>query len=342
MRFLLLPLSIFYGYVVGIRNKLFNWKILKSKTFNIPIICVGNLSVGGTGKTPHIEYLIKLLYNKKIAILSRGYGRVTKDLRFVKVDENYLLVGDEPLQIKQKFPKVIVIVSENRIEGVREILKNHPETEVILMDDGFQHRYLNAGLNIILNNYEKPIYSDYLIPFGGLRESINSLKRAKIIITTKCPKLNEEEKNYITTNLNLHKNQSKYFSSIEYDICKNLISKTTISNLKGYNILLLTSIANADNLKNYLENKENIVSHLAYPDHHKFSDKNIKYILRKFKDNNYDKNIILTTEKDKVKLANFIDYFKGINIYYIQIKVNIQNYEKFNNEILKYVTSYKR
>ena len=342
MRFLLLPLSIFYGFIVGIRNKLFNWKILKNKTFNIPIICVGNISIGGTGKTPHIEYLIKVLSNKKIAVLSRGYGRVTKGVRFVKEDENYLHVGDEPLQIKQKFPKVKVIVSENRRKGVQEILRKFPETEVILMDDGFQHRYLNTGLNIILNNYEKPIYSDYLIPFGGLRESINSLKRAKIIITTKCPKLNEEEKNYISKKVNLQKNQLKYFSSIEYDKCRNLISKTAISNLKGYNILLVTSIANAHNLKNYLEHNQNTVNHLAFPDHHKFSDKNINDILTKFKDNNYDKNIILTTEKDKVKLTNFIDYFKGINIYYIQIKVNIQNYKKFNNEILKYVTNYKR
>ena len=176
MRFLLLPFYLVYGLIVSIRNLLFDWQILKSKTYNIPIICVGNISVGGTGKTPHIEYLINLLSKKEITILSRGYGRVSKEKKIVKIDSNYVDVGDEPLQIKQKFPQTNVIVSNNRRIGMEEILKKYPSTDIVLMDDGFQHRWIDVGLNIILNNYSRPIYSDYLMPIGRLRESNLLLK----------------------------------------------------------------------------------------------------------------------------------------------------------------------
>ena len=223
MRFLLLPLYLVYGLIISIRNILFDWKILKSKKYDLPIICVGNISVGGTGKTPHIEYLINLLSEKNITILSRGYGRVSKDEKLVTIDSNYLDVGDEPLQIKQKFPQTNVIVSKNRRRGMEEILKKHPSTDIVLMDDGFQHRWVEKGLNIILNNYSRPIYSDYLMPIGRLRESISSIKRANIIITTKCPNINEKEKKYITKKLTLSNKQKIYFSSVKYGKCRDFL-----------------------------------------------------------------------------------------------------------------------
>ena len=342
MRFLLFPFYLVYGLIVSMRNLLFDWQILKSKTYNIPIICVGNISVGGTGKTPHVEYLINLLYDKEITILSRGYGRVSKEKKIVKIDSNYLDVGDEPLQIKQKFPQTNVIVSNNRRRGIEEILKKYPSTDLVLMDDGFQHRWVDTGLNIILNNYSRPIYSDYLIPIGRLRESKSSIKRANIIITTKCPDINEKEKNYISNKLNLSQKQKIFFSSVKYGKFREIFSNKIFDNIHGYNILLVTSIANAEDLKIFLKSNQNLVTHLSFPDHHKYSNSDIEDILIKFNSFNSDKNIILTTEKDKVKLVNFKDNFKGNKIYFIPIEINIQDFEKFNNEIIQYVTEHKR
>ena len=342
MRFLLLPFNLVYLSIVSIRNILFDWKIFKSTTYDIPIICVGNISVGGTGKTPHIEYLINLLSGYKLTILSRGYGRESKEKKLVSLESNYLDVGDEPLQIKQKFPHTNVIVSKNRRKGIEEILKKHPDTDVVLMDDGFQHRWVNTGLNIILNNYSRPIYSDYLMPIGRLREPKSSIKRANIIITTKCPNINEEERNYISTKLNICKKQKIYFSSIRYGKCREIFSNKIIDNIKGYNILLVSSIANAEELKKFLRRNQNLVTHLEFPDHHKYTNSDIENILVKFNSYNSDKNIILTTEKDKVKLVNFKDDLKGNHIYFLPIEINLKESEKFNNEIIKYVTEHKR
>ena len=340
MRFSLFPFYLIYGLIVSIRNLLFDWQILKSKTYNIPIICVGNISVGGTGKTPHVEYLINILSEKEITILSRGYGRVSKEKKIVKIDSNYVDVGDEPLQIKQKFPQTNVIVSNNRRKGMEEILKKYPSTDIVLMDDGFQHRWIDVGLNIILNNYSRPIYSDYLMPIGRLRESKSSIKRANIIITTKCPDINEKEKNYISNKLNLSQKQKIFFSSVKYGKCREVFSNKIFDNINGYNILLVSSIANAEDLKIFLKSNQNLVTHLSFPDHHIYSNSDIEDILIKFNSFNSDKNIILTTEKDKVKLINFKDNFKGNKIYFIPIEINIQDYEKFNNEIIQYVTEH--
>ena len=177
MRFLLIPFSLIYGSLITIRNILFDWNIFKSKSYNIPIICIGNITAGGTGKTPHVEYILDLLISKNIAVISKGYGRKSKGLLWVETNSIASEVGDEPLQIKQKNPNTLVLVSENRRKGIEEILGNYPETEVILMDDGFQHRWVKAGLNIVLNNYENPIYSDHLLPYGTLREQKSEIQR---------------------------------------------------------------------------------------------------------------------------------------------------------------------
>ena len=312
MRFLLLLLSFVYRLIIGIRNLLFDWNIFKSKTYNIPIICVGNITSGGTGKTPHIEYLIDLLSDKKIAVLSRGHGRKTNGLFWVKFNSISNNVGDESLQIKQKFPNINVIVSENRRRGIEEILSKFPRTEVVLMDDGFQHRWVKAGLYIVLNNYERPIYSDHILPLGRLRESISSLNRSDIIITTKCPEILPAEKKEISSKLNLFTQQKSFFSSISYQDWRSVFSNKSIETLKNYNITLITSIANAENLKKYLEEKGNIVHPFSFADHYNYTTKDIQYILSKYKSSISDKNIILTTEKDKVKLTKFKEEFKGV------------------------------
>ena len=342
MRFLLLLLSFVYGFIIGIRNLLFDWNIFKSKTYNVPIICVGNITSGGTGKTPHIEYLIHLLSDKKIAVLSRGYGRKTNGLFWVEFDSEPNNVGDESLQIKQKFPNINVIVSENRRRGIEEILNKFPETEIVLMDDGFQHRWVKAGLYIVLNNYGRPIYSDHILPLGRLRESISSLNRSDIIITTKCPNISPKEKKGISSKLNLFAHQKSFFSSISYQDCRSIFSNKSIENLNNYNITLITSIANAENLKKYLEEKGNIVNPFSFPDHHNYTTKDIQYILSKYKSSISDKNIILTTEKDKVKLTKFKEDFKGVELYFFPVKTEIHKSREFNNEILKYVTTNKR
>ena len=342
MRFLLLPVSFVYRLILAIRHLLFDLKIFKSKSYNIPIICIGNITVGGTGKTPMVEYLIRLLSDKKISVLSRGYGRETNRMLWVEYDSDSENVGDESLQIKQKFEEVNVLVSKSRRKGIVEILRKFPETDLIIMDDGYQHRWIKAGMNIILNNYEQPIYNDYLLPFGKLRDSKYSINRADIIISTKCPDIKPNLKREITENLRLLTKKNLYFSTINYQKWIALFSEKETVPLRDVDIILLTSISNADNLKNYLKSMNNKISHIKFPDHYNFNIKNIQNILSIYNNSVSDKNIILTTEKDKVKLTKFKKYFNGVRIYFVPIKTELNDSENFNKEIIKYVTENKR
>ena len=342
MRFLFFPFSLLYGLIVALRNFLFDWNVFKSKSYNIPIICVGNITAGGTGKTPHTEYLLDLLSDKNTALLSRGYGRKTSGLLWVETDSESEKVSDEPLQIKQKFPNTKVVVSENRRLGIEKILGNYPETEVILMDDGFQHRWVKAGMYVLLNNYENPIYSDYLIPMGKLRESKSAIKRADVIITTKCVEISPTEKKGIISTLNTFASQKNYFSSIVYQNWESVFTGKEIDTPNNYNITLATSVANADNLKHHLQKNGNKITHLSFPDHHNFTTKDIENILSEYNSSISDKNIILTTEKDKVKLLKYKEHFEGVELYFSPIKINIHNSEEFKNEIINYVTKHKR
>jgi len=342
MRFLLYPFSLIYSLVIGMRNLFFDLGIFSSKEYSVPIICIGNITAGGTGKTPHTEYLLYLLCDKKTAVLSRGYNRKTKGLVWVYVDSNPENVGDEPLQIKQKFPDTIVVVSGNRRKGIEEILKKYPETEVILMDDGFQHRWVKAGLNIVLNNYNNPIYSDHLLPYGSLREKKSELQRADIIITSKCPEMTPTEKIGINNQLTTSAHQNSFFSSIIYNNWKLISTSEKISTNDKYHITLVTSVANADNLKLHLEENGHIVNHLSFPDHHNFTKTDIENILSEYYSITSDKNIILSTEKDKVKLTNFKTKFDGIKLFFIPINIKIDREQEFNNLITDYVTNHKR
>lgn len=336
IRFLLFPFAIIYNLITGIRNRLFDAKILKSTSFSLPIIAVGNLNVGGTGKTPQIEYLIRLLKeNYKIAVLSRGYKRKTKG--FLKVDKNHSAedVGDEPLQFFKKFKDIIVAVDADRTNGIQQLLSKKNTPEIILLDDAFQHRKVKAGFYILLTKYDDLYSDDFLLPTGNLRESRKGARRANIIVVTKCPKkLTKKEQDEITKRLKLKSNQQVFFSLITYKEELKGIDAISMDELQNKEIVLVTGIANPNPLLNYLKSKKIDFKHLKYPDHHNFSKEDISVIKTAFNSISSTDKIILTTEKDYVRLANYIQ-----DIYYVEIENKFLNdKESFESEIQYFVT----
>ncbi|WP_321480627.1 tetraacyldisaccharide 4'-kinase [uncultured Bacteroides sp.] len=351
----LYPVSILYGTVVGIRNKLFDWGILQSKSFNIPTICIGNLSVGGTGKTPHTEYLIKLLKSKyQIAVLSRGYKRHSRGYILASSESTARNIGDEPYQMKNKFSDIYVAVDENRCHGIGKLLKLHdPKADVILLDDAFQHRYVKAGLNILLTDHHHLFCDDKLLPAGRLREFIKGKNRAHIVIVTKCPSdIKPIDFNIITKKLDLFPFQQLYFSSFRYGKLTPLFeefnkTKRELSSIqKDEHILLLTGIASPDTIMKELQSRTKNVTLLAFNDHHDFSSGEINMIKERFEKMQSEKKIIITTEKDAARLIHhpaFSDELKTVS-YTLPIEVRIlQNQQyNFNKNITDYVRENKR
>jgi tetraacyldisaccharide 4'-kinase len=321
------------------RDLLFDYGIFKSKSYTIPIICIGNLSVGGTGKTPHTQYLLDLLKNNyKVAVLSRGYGRKNSNLQFVEITSNATKVGDEPLQLKQNNPECLVVVEKNRNKGVKQILKDFPETEVILLDDGYQHRWIKAGFNILITPFSSPYYKDYLMPVGKLRESQKGVSRANAVIFSKTPEnTNPTLKKGMLERLHLFAHQEAYFSGIEYHRFKCINNNTELEENNPYSITLVSGIANTNPLIKYLEEKGHSINHLKYSDHHNYSSNNIDTILAEYNADKSTKKLILTTEKDATKLKQFLPHFKDFNFYYIPIEIKIDQSKKFKNQILDYV-----
>jgi tetraacyldisaccharide 4'-kinase len=342
IRKILYPLSILYGEIVSIRNKAFDKGILTSTTFNLATIVVGNLNVGGTGKSPQIEYLVRLLENKfKIAILSRGYKRKSKGFQLANNNSTAKQIGDEPLQFYRKFNDIEVAVDADRINGIKKLKKINPKIDVILLDDAFQHRKVKGGYNILLTAYDNLYVNDTMLPTGDLREKVHGAKRANIIIVSKCPKdLTGQEQFEITQKLNPEKKQSVFFSSIAYsNMVINTFDKISITELGEYKVLLVTGIANANPLIKHLENEDIQFEHLKYSDHHDFSLKDKKRIFEKFELMLSDKKIILTTEKDFVRAFTN----KNRNVYYIPIQsVFLDKEKEFNELILNYVQQNKR
>jgi len=339
MRLLLYSLSIIYSLIITVKNYLFDNGILKSKTHNIPIICIGNLSAGGSGKTPHTKYIAQLLSkNYKVAILSRGYGRISSGFNYVNLDSHPTIVGDEPLEIKINNPYCIVAVNNNRNKAVEKILIDHPEINIILLDDGLQHRQINAGLNIIVTPFFKPFFKNHLLPLGTLRESTKESVRADIIIVSKTPNnTNSTEKKRILKGLNLKRHQKAYFSAIKYQKYKSLKNDTELKNEKEYNITLVTGIANATPLIQHLKEKAIKFNLIKFADHHNYTEKDIQNILLTHKKNKSIKKLILTTEKDAMKLKQFLPILKQEKVYYVPIDVTINNPEKFKTQLLNYV-----
>lgn len=316
------PFSLLYGLITSIRNYLYDKKILTFKSFSIPIIAVGNLSVGGTGKTPHIEYLVRLLQdNYRVAILSRGYKRTTKG--FIKASKNSTAqtIGDEPFQYYQKFKNISVYVDADRVNGVEQILKENTPPEVILLDDAFQHRPIQAGKYLLLTPYKNLYCDDFLLPTGNLRESKSGAKRADTIIITKCPKtISKEEEQKIKRKIKPLPHQKIFFSHIEYSEEIKGTQKRFLSDFSNTPFILVTGIANPNPLVTYLKEKDLSFEHFKFPDHYHFSEKDIENLKKQGK-------TIITTEKDYTRLQGRID-----NLYYIEIEVDFATEKEFFNQ----------
>lgn len=318
LRFLLFPFAILYDLITSIRNWCFDVGILKSTEFDIPVIVVGNLSVGGTGKTPQIEYLIRLLKDDYVvAVLSRGYKRKTNG--FIQLNKSHTAedVGDEPLQFFKKYGNDIsVAVDANRTNGIQQLLKNEKKPEVVLLDDAFQHRKVKATFYILLTKYDDLYANDFLLPTGNLRESRRGAKRAEVIIVTKCPTdMSKETQEGIRRKINPKENQQLFFTTIDYD--NQLYGSETlhIDELQQKEVVLVTGIANPNPLLQFLSDRNVQFQHLKYPDHHHFSENDINKINSVVNRLSTEKKVLLTTEKDYVRLSD-----KLSNLLYIKIE----------------------
>lgn len=339
-RYLLFPFSIVYGLIIWIRNALFDKKILKSATFNFPLICVGNLAIGGTGKTPMTEFIVNALKsNYKIATLSRGYKRRTKGF-FIAIDGTTAIeIGDEPMQFHQKFPDIVVAVGEERLFAIPQILYQKPETQVIVLDDAFQHRRVVAGLNIILTEYNNLFTRDFLFPTGDLRDIKSSYKRAEIIIVTKCKNdLTENERSKIIQEINPQNGQKVYFSALKYDAPYHLFTKKTEILDRSKDVLLLCGIANPEPLKMHLTKHVHYYEMTKYADHHIFTSSDLKEIKRQFEKIQSAHKIIITTEKDAVRLEKFKNELIDYPIYVLPIQHEILFNE--NDDFIHQMTSF--
>ncbi len=340
LRILLLPFSWLYGMVVLLRNFLFDTGLLKSRTINLPVICIGNLNTGGTGKTPHTEYLLFVLSNFKTAVVSRGYGRNTKGIAEVQINSEAKETGDEPLQIKHKFQSVPFIVSEKRSEGIDYLLEHYPQTEVVLLDDAFQHRSVKAGLNLLLTQFNDLFIHDRLLPAGNLREPVTSSSRADVIIVTKCPStITTEQKKSIISQLPA---KPVFFSTLQYGNFQSLNSdkKLHLTELSEYEILLITGIASNKNLLSFLSTHSRKTIALAFKDHHNYCVKDFKNITTVFNNLASEKKIIVITEKDAVKFnsSELKPLILNLPVYSIPVTVTINENEiKFLDIVKSYV-----
>ena len=348
----LTPLSWLYGLGVGFRNLLFKLGILKSRAFDIPVISVGNITVGGSGKTPHVEYLVSLLKDKmKVAVLSRGYKRKSKGYVLANDDTTMREIGDEPYQMKQKFPELYVAVDKKRTEGIDRLTHDEQtkDVDVILLDDAYQHRYIKPGVNILLVDYHRLIIYDKLLPAGCLREPKEGKSRADIVIITKCPKdLRPMEYRVLMKALDLYPYQSLYFTTLIYDNLKQVYGTESmpINSLPDRcNVLLLTGIASPKQMQNDLSVYNYNLSYLSFSDHHNFSKKDIRTINRKFAELPSPK-VIITTEKDVAR----IKFVEGLNdevkesMYALPVRIQFMlgQEEDFNNKIINYVRKNSR
>ena len=342
MRILLLPISLLYHIVLTIRHKLYDWHILRTTRFEKPVICVGNLNLGGTGKTPHTEYLVNLLKdNYRLATLSRGYGRKTKGFKLAEATSSYEDLGDEPLQYFRKFPEIQVAVDEDRVDGVRRLLKSKNAPEVILLDDAFQHRSIKAGLNILLTEYQHLYCDDFLVPAGTLRDVRSAAKRAHLIVVSKSPKdLSEAAQTAIKAKLKPQEHQSVYFSYLEYALLQPLNeSAKTVSIDDADSILAFCGIANPKPFVEELKKQHKTVDFLHFADHHTYTEEDVRNIIKRFESIVSEKKIIVTTEKDAARLTNspYLCQFERAPLYVLPVSVRFHEEEKFNKEILSYV-----
>ena len=347
------PLAFLYKIAIEVRNRLFDWKVLPSEEFDIPVISVGNIMVGGTGKTPHTEYLITLLKDKfKVALLSRGYKRKSTGYQLATSSSSAKTIGDEPYQIKTKFPDIHVAVDSNRRHGIHRLCKDNvsSDTEVILLDDAFQHRYVTPGISIVLMDYNRPAYEDALMPMGLLREPFSSIHRAHTIIVTKCPKdIKPIDFRIVSKHLNLRPYQQLYFTTLSYGDMKAFRApheaKALSTLTQDTHILLVTGIASAAPLVEKLREHTEHITHMEYGDHHRFTQSELKSISKTYASIDAADKLIITTEKDAARLYTYeLDDTMANALYILPVKIKflLGKQELFDNYITDYVSKNSR
>jgi tetraacyldisaccharide 4'-kinase len=349
LQILVLPLSCCYGMVMMVRNLLFDLGILHSEKFSIPVISVGNLSFGGTGKTPHIEYLIRLFGKTlPVATLSRGYGRDSKGFILASAESNVTDLGDEPLQYVKKFSYLKVAVDERRSRGIRKLMEKFPELGLILLDDAFQHRFVKPGISILLTDYHHLFTEDRVFPSGRLREFRCGMKRADIIVVTKTPRIfSPITRRRITDEIRPRPSQHLFFSYINYGTFIPVNEEEDLAILKKLSyILLFTGIANDYPLQEEAGRKCSELCVMKFPDHHAYEIKDLEKIRGRFQDLPSRKKIILTTEKDmmRLKIPELSNFLKDLPLFYIPIEINFHEKDKqsFDKLITDYVGQHQR
>lgn len=346
-------LAALYQFFVKRRNRLYDKGVFHSARFDIPILCIGNITVGGTGKTPHTEYLIRLLKNLfPIAVLSRGYKRKSKGFLMADAHSDAQQIGDEPLQISQKFSDIKVAVCEKREVGIKELLKRYPETKAILLDDAFQHRQVSPSLSMVLIDYNRPTFEDKLLPAGRLREPIEGLQRADMVIVSKCPSsLSEEAQDSFKKRLALQQRQGLYFTRIRYSdfhaaFPEKAFQKTlTAESVKTGKrpVLGFCGIASPAPFIDYLQSIHPQCKCLLFPDHHFYTPSDIQNITQAFARLESENALLVTTEKDYFRLRGY----SGLEsltpyIYYVPLEIEFLNHqeEDFNQKIIQHVRCY--
>jgi len=345
-RILLLPFALLYWLVIWVRNFLYDKRIIRSTSFGLPLICIGNLSVGGTGKSPMVEYLVMHLKDTfKVATLSRGYKRKTRGYALANEQTNALEIGDEPMQFHLKFPDVPVAVGEERIVAIPQLLHDRPGTQAIILDDAFQHRAIRAGLNILLTDCNNLFTRDFYLPTGDLRDLKRSYRRAEIIIVTKCnPDLTVSERDEVIKEIKPLVHQEVYFTSIQYGTIYHIAGREPAVLDDKTEVLLVSGIANPASLESLLREHSQSYHKMQYADHHIFTIDDLKEIRKRFKNMDSPAKIILTTEKDAVRLVKFNHELADLPLYVIPIRHHFLFNEegKFLGRVTNFIRNFKQ
>ncbi len=344
IRMLLFPFSFIYFAVIWCRNRLYDVNFFKSASFNLPVICVGNLSTGGTGKSPMVEYLVRSLKDElSVATLSRGYKRKTKGYAMADANSTALEIGDEPMLFHLKFPDIAVTVGEERLEAIPQLLHDRPDTSVIILDDAFQHRTVKAGYNILLVDCNCLFTRDWYLPTGNLRDERSSYKRADLIVITKCPpQTTREQMESIKTEISPLPHQHLFYSSINYGQPYHIFTTELFQLHKKLEVLLVTGIANPGPLKKYLQEKTAAYYQINFNDHQIFTIDDLKDIIKRFNDIESTSKIVLTTEKDAVRLTKFSKALDGLPLYVIPIEHEFlsKGGQQFNSLVKSFIHNF--